>query len=130
MPSTFMQGPPQETAIELKSGLRVQCFRRDPSRFFVDIQKWFEALDLQSIENWSCSSDSSGHLTLLVAYRPNGVKARSEEILNDTVGLVCDLSEQVQLLTQAVARLMPAADVARPPVSSNTGEQGGAGVVE
>lgn len=107
MPSTFMPGPVQEGSADLYAGLKIQCFRRDPSKFFVDIKGWFESLNLQKIENWTCTADPSGHLTLIVAYRDVRSPDPVLTLLNDTIGLVCDLAEQVKSVSEAVSRLTP-----------------------
>lgn len=117
--SNFNPGPAQEAGMTLKSGLKIQCFRRDPSKFFVDIQTWFNSLNIGHVDQWTVAADPSGHITLIVAYRENGSPDSNAELIN-TVG---DLVDSIDSLCKQVAQLLPKE---RPPVSSSSEHEGAA----
>lgn len=96
-----MVSPVQETQFALKSGLKVRTFRRDPSKFFIEMERWMENLNVGSIEKMAITGDGAGYLTLVIAYRDAEEVTKDRALLYDTVSLLRDTAEIVERLLDA-----------------------------
>src|SRR6476646_569838 len=126
--SNFQPGPAMEATVDLKGGLKVQFFRRDPSKFAVDIPKWLETLNIGCVENCTICEGPSGHIDLVVFYRPlenlQNEKVQATMLANDALGLVCDLAAIVKDLQ---VKLLPGKDTTRPPAAAVKCQEAGVG---
>lgn len=109
-PSTFQAIPTQDSVVSLPGGTKIRAFRRTPADFFRDLEKFCLDAKIGKIHSLDVSDDN-GYTTLVVAYTEKVDEDQMLALLNDTVGLVCDLAEVVKELQK---NLLPV----RPPVSS------------
>jgi hypothetical protein len=69
MPSQFMSPIPMEADFKLKSGVKVRMLRREPFKFFGEIEKWCADLNVGEILAFQMNTDPNGWTNLAICYR-------------------------------------------------------------
>lgn len=96
MPS--MTTPVQETSFTIASGIKIRSFRRDPSKFFLEMERWMEGLKIGRIEKMTVTGDGAGYLTLVIAYHETESIISEKNLLIDCVGLLKDTADTLERL--------------------------------
>lgn len=119
MPS--LGAPIQSTEFKLESGLKIQSFRKDPSKFFVEMESWMRSLAVGKIERMAITGDGAGYLTLVIAYYEKDETAKEMNLIHDTLSLMLELTQNLDKVTALVQSMT------QPPVLSDLKPETGVG---
>lgn len=95
-----MSTPVQETEFALDSGLKIRTFRKDPSKFFIEMESWMKGLKVGQIENMAITGDGAGYITLVIAYRETPALIKERLLQYDTLALVSELAKTVDAIAE------------------------------
>jgi hypothetical protein len=130
MPSNFMPVIPMESDFKLKSGVKVRMLRREPFKFFGEIEKWCADLNVGEILAFQMNTDPNGWTNLAICYREYKEPVIAPDkmvdpiiVLYDTVALLRDTVEEINKLSASVNQLQKTISV---PLADSKQEENGA----
>jgi len=105
-PTQAISDVPKEVKVDLRGGVKVRLYRNEPFRFYAEIHKWLDALNIGSIQALHMSTDANGWINYTIAYTEakDGAPAYDAVLVQfDTAALLKDVAESVERIAKLLS---------------------------